>query len=85
MSMSNAPQRGFFGKLFLWSFYGFNVLMLIWLVGGVCSASQDISQLQGAEQVGATIGTGLGAFFIIIIWVLGDIILGLLALVSRPR
>ena len=37
-----------------------------------------------AEAAGAAVGTGLGAFFLLILWVMGDIILGLLYLVARP-
>ena len=72
------PKRSVMGKIFLWLFYGFNVLMLLWLVGGMNAASE-------AERAGAQIGTGIGVAFIIFIWAVGDIITGLLALMTRQR
>ena len=80
------PKRGFFGKIFLWLFYLFNILMLVWVVGGYMSASDSISRLATeAERAGATIGTGLGISMLLGLWVVGDIITGLLALMTRPK
>jgi len=78
-------KRGFFGKLFKWSFIGFNILMAIWLVSGMYSATEGIQALSGAEQAGAAIGTGIGAMLILGVWVVGDIILGLFVLFTRPK
>jgi hypothetical protein len=79
------PKRGFFGKLVKLSFVGFNILMAIWLIGGVNSASEGMQALSGAEQAGAAIGTGIGAMLILGIWMVGDIILGLFVLLTRPK
>lgn len=79
-------KRGFFGKIFLWLFYGFNLLMLFWMIGGTNAAvEQSATLVTDAEKTGAAIGTGLGVFMIVVIWVLGDIITGLLALITRPK
>ncbi len=37
------------------------------------------------QQAGAAIGTGIGAMFIIFIWVAGAVITGLFALLTRPK
>ncbi len=80
------PKRSFFGKIIKWTFIGFNILMLIWLVGGVGSASREIVKAgNDAEQAGAAIGTGIGAIVIIFIWVAGATILGILTLLTRPK
>ena len=80
------PKRGFFGKLFKYSFILFNVLMAWWLVAGVGAASEGIQSAGStAEQAGAAIGTGIGAAMIIGLWVFGDIILGLFVLFTRPK
>ena len=80
------PQRGFFGKIFLWLFYGFNALMLWWMIVGMSGAAKQVATAASeAEQTGAAIGTGLGFFMILVIWVLGDIIIGLLTLITRPK
>lgn len=79
------PTRGFFGKLFKWSLIGFNVLMVMWLV----SYSGDIVEMSEgaaseAERTGAAIGGTLGAGLILTVWVMGDIILGLATVLTRP-
>lgn len=79
------PKRGFFGKLFKWSFIAFNVLMLVWLIGGMNAASDGMNGLNDAERAGAAIGTGIGVALIFGIWVVGDIILGLFVLFTRPK
>lgn len=80
------PKRGFFGKIFLWLFYLFNVLMLLWLISGLNATSEMATQaLTEAEKAGAAIGTGLGVSMVLGIWVIGDIITGLLALMTRPK
>ena len=80
------PQRSFFGKLIKWTFIGFNILMLIWLVGGVGSASKEVANAgSDAAQAGAAIGTGLGAMVIIFIWTAGAVILGILTLLTRTK
>lgn len=79
------PKRGFFGKLFKWSFIAFNILMLVWLVSGVNAASEGMNGLNDAERAGAAIGTGLGVAMIFSVWVVGDIILGLFVLFTRPK
>lgn len=78
------PKRSLFGKLCLWSFYLWNILMVIWLVGGLNSVS-DIEANTAAEQAGAAIGAGIGITMIIVFWVIGDIITGLFALLTRPK
>lgn len=78
--------RSFFGKVCKWSFIIFNVLMLIWIITGVGGAANHASQIQGeSARAGAAIGTGIGIMLILALWVMGDIILGLLVLFTRPK
>ena len=80
------PKRSFFGKLVKYSFIAFNILMLLWFIFGVGSAAEPIETAGGeAEQAGAAIGTGLGAMMIIFIWVAGDVVLGLMTLLTRAK
>lgn len=80
------PRRGFFGALFKYSFILFNALMVLWLfsyfgaVGEVVSTSSSEAGKAGAA-IGGTLGTGM----LMVFWVLGDIILGLLVLFTRPK
>ena len=80
------PQRGMFGKIIKYTFVGFNLLMLWWMIAGVGGAAESIDQAGSeAEQAGAAIGTGIGAMMVMTLWVFGDIILGLLVLFTRPK
>jgi len=78
------PKRGVFGQIFKWAFILFNVFMVWWLFAGTDAAMQGQDQLTGAELTGAQIGTGIGVMMILVFWVIGDIILGLLVLFTRP-
>ena len=75
-------QGGYFGKIFLL----FNVLMLLWVITGMNATSDVVTKAATeAEKAGATIGTGIGAAFMFFVWAIGDIITGLLALMTRPK
>ena len=79
-------ERTFFGKIVKWVFIGFNVLMLFWLIGGVGGGAEVMEGATSeAERAGAAVGTGIGAFLIILIWALGDVILGMMYLFTRPE
>lgn len=78
-------KRGFFGKLIKWSFVAFNIIMALWIFGGIQNASEGMVGMSEAEQAGATIGTGIGVALLLVVWVIGDIILGLLVLFTRPK
>ena len=80
------PKRSIFGKLVKYSFIGFNILMLLWFIFGIGGAAESIETAGSeAEQAGAAIGTGLGAMMIIFIWVAGDVVLGLMTLLTRAK
>ena len=49
-------------------------------------AATDVMEgLSEAEKAGGAVGAGLGAVLILSIWVIGDIILGLFVLFTRPK
>lgn len=79
------PKRGFFGKIFLWLFYLFNAFMCWGLIKGLSNVADMPAPDTEAAQVGAAIGTGLGVTAILGIWVIGAVITGLLALMTRPK
>ena len=78
-------KRGFFGKLFKWSFIFFNILMGGWLIAGMSAAAEGLGGMSSAEQAGIAVGAGIGAVLIIGLWIFGDIILGLVVLFTRPK
>jgi hypothetical protein len=75
-------ERSFVGQLFKWAFIGFNFLMIVWISGGVLSASR-IQTHSPLEQIGTTIGATIGVTLLVILWALGDLILGILVLLTR--
>jgi len=81
-------KRGFFGWVFLTLFMAFQAFM-IWMifinVGAVSEVSADcgITDTSGACAAGAAIGGGLIAVFGWFIWIIGTIILGLFAMLTR--
>lgn len=80
------PTRGPFGKLMKWLFIGFNIIMVILLFSYFGSVSEFTSSAgSDAEKAGAAIGATLGTGMLMGIWVLGDIILGLFVLLTRPK
>lgn len=80
------PKRSIMGKIFKWLFILFNVLMALWVIGGFLTVGDVVTTAQSdAEQAGAAIGATLGMGMLLGFWVVGDIILGLLVLFTRPK
>ena len=75
-------ERSFAGKLIKWAFVGFNILMAVWIVGGLYSVSK-IPVHSVAQQIGSSVGAAIGVTMLLILWALGDLILGILVLVTR--
>lgn len=61
--------------------------MLFALVKGCSAASSTISASPhgSAEEAGAAIGTVLGTGVIMMVWVMGDIIIGMFVLFTRRK
>ena len=80
------PKRGFFGILFKWALILFNVFMIIWMIGyiGVLSEKPEGAESE-AYKAGATLGGAIGIGMLLVLWVIGDIILGLATILTRPR
>lgn len=72
-----------------WALLIWNVLMIVWVVGGVSSVGDSCAGETGdalaACQAGSAIGAGLGVSVLIFIWFIGFIVLGLIWLMSRPK
>jgi len=80
------PKRGPIGFIIKWAFILFNLLMIWWLISyfasvGELASNNDTDAEKAGTAIGATLGTGLIAS----IWVVGDIILGILVLFTRPK
>jgi hypothetical protein len=77
-------KRGFFGWVFLLLFIAFNLLMLAWLIG-YWSTLSEMKTGSDAEAAGRAIGGTIGSGMLISLWAFGDIILGIIVLLSRGR
>jgi hypothetical protein len=73
------PSRSLFGKLIKWLFILFNLFMFYSLVKGMGA----VSELENSTA--AHVGGGIGLMMILSLWVMGDIILGLFVLFTRPK
>jgi len=77
-------KRGFFGKLVKFLFIIFNLLMIAWLVSYWAQVGELVNHAQSeAGKTGAAIGATIGTGFVLFFWVAGDIILGLLTILTR--
>lgn len=80
------PKRGIMGTLFKWLFILFNILMAAWLASYFGIIGETMSTAKSdAEQAGAAIGGTLGTGMLLTLWVMGDIIIGLFVLFTRPK
>jgi hypothetical protein len=70
-----------------WAVVIFNVIMLVWIIAGAASThATHCGQLsQQLCNDATTTGAGIAIPALIVLWVLGDIILGILWLVTRGR
>jgi hypothetical protein len=77
--------RSTFGKIVKYSFIIFNILMLVLMVTGVGSITDGYESMDTVEKAGTALGAGIGAMLLLIIWLIGDFILGLFTLLTRPK
>lgn len=68
-----------------WAIVIWTLLTVIWIATGVGAVGNAAPAGSDAEAAGRAIGAGLGVTFIIIVWFLGFIVLGLIWLMSRPK
>lgn len=84
-AQNRKPQRGFWGWLFLLAFVGFNILMVVALGSYFIDVGSLIESGNEYERAGAALGTTIGIGMLLEIWALGDIILGLFVLMTKPK
>jgi hypothetical protein len=79
-------DRSGFGKIIKWLFIAFNILMPIWVISGMFSVGH-VSEIaiNDAERAGAAIGATLGIGMLLILWAIGDLILGLFVLFTKRK
>jgi hypothetical protein len=80
-------KRGPGWRPMTWVVLVWNVLCVAWLVSGLASTADNCAGEVGSAleacEAGTAIGAGIGMAFIVFVWVAGDVILGVLWLVTR--
>lgn len=66
----------------VWVFIAFNLLMLWSLIRGM-SALSSMPVHSDAERAGQTLGSAIGLTWLLTMWTLGDIVLGIFVLLTR--
>ena len=73
---------------FTWVILAFNVVMLAWIISAIASHASTCHGLTGTALTdceASNTGVGIAATLLFIFWALGDVILGVLWLITRPR
>jgi hypothetical protein len=79
-------KRGFFGFIFKWLFILFNLLMILWLGSYLFAIGDQYGKITSdAERTGAAIGATMGTGMLLVLWALGDLILGMLTFFTRGK
>lgn len=79
-------RRGIFGWIIAILFWGFNLLMALWLWAAFSVTSTVVDgATSDAEKAGAMIGAGIGVTMVIWVWLFGAVILGIMMLFTRGR
>ena len=73
-------KRSIFGHIAKYSFWCFNLFMALWVYLGLDVTVGKEGSLSPAESI----GVGIGVTMLLILWVLGDIILGMIYFFTRP-
>ena len=78
------------GIFFKYGFILYNILMMLWMFSATSATSKIATptgdaDIDAAAQSGAALGLGISLMFILFIWAAGAAILGICALLTRPR
>ncbi len=84
--MIEKRKRGIFGYVFLTLFWIFNAFMAFAVVKGLGDAGSHLETMKtAAERTGGEIGLVMGATFLLLIWAMGAVILGLFCILTRGK
>lgn len=79
-------RRGIFGTIMWWVFLGYNALMAFGFLSGLKNAGEVVERsADEASKAGAALGTIVGAGAILVIWLIGALVLGLIVALTRGK
>ncbi|MCB9947758.1 MAG: hypothetical protein H6842_08010 [Rhodospirillaceae bacterium] len=83
-SLIEKRSRGPLGRLVAIVFWGFNLLMLLWLLSAIGVIGNQLdSAASDVQQTATTIGAGIGFSMILGVWLIGALVLGLVKFLTR--
>lgn len=86
ITRTETRKRGIVGKFFLIIFWLFNAFMLYAMIVGLGGAGEVMNTATtDAERAGAAIGTAIGSSMLLMFWLSGAVILGLLVLFTPGK
>jgi hypothetical protein len=86
VTRTETKKRGILGRIFLLLFWIFNGLMFYAMIVGLGGAGEVINATTTeAERAGAAIGTAIGTGMLLMLWLAGAVILGLLVLLTPGK
>ncbi|MCW2738620.1 hypothetical protein [Nocardioides sp.] len=79
-------------RIFLWVFLAIQLLFIVWIIGGASGANGDPNDCGSLSKEACNdaeaVGTGIGVFLIVILWMVVDFFLavgyGIYRLAKRP-
>lgn len=74
--------RGSKFRIFTWVILVINALFVAWIISGIAGNANNPSCT--ANATACQVGTGIGVFLILVLWIFIDFILGVLWLITRP-
>ena len=79
-------KRGVFGWIVAVAFWGWQALMLVWLIAALgATGDQYAAATSEAARTGTAIGATIGFTFLLMVWAFGSVILGMLMFVTRGK
>lgn len=79
-------KGGLVHQIFRWSFFGFNLLMLVWLVSYIASTGKlKAAAASAADKATLAQAIAVGGGVVLGVWLFGAVLLGLLSSLTRPR
>ena len=79
-------KRGIFGWIVASVFWGFNILMTVWItIGWAVLETTMQAEEDEITQAGVAIGGAIGTYMLLSLWFSGAVILGLMMFFTRGK
>ena len=79
------PKRGIFGKIALWWFYIWNLIMWLVVFFGLYESLQNMEGLQCTNLAKYWVAMVFAVLYTLLVWMFGTVIFGIIAFLTRPK